>query len=90
MKSILVLVVLLLLFRPGPVLSDAPSSSNAARQLGNAFADAVERVMPAVVVVRTESTVMHAMRDMFLGGTWGFPSVLRAGVGSSSRARGTC
>ena len=56
-------------------------SANIARELGNAFADAVERVMPSVVVVRTEATVYHAARDLFFGQIYGIPERL-AGQGS--------
>jgi len=80
MKKILLGTVLLLCCRLEPAVPATPSSG-VARQLGNAFADAVERVMPAVVVVRTESTAMHAVRDMFLGGYVGIPERL-AGQGS--------
>jgi serine protease Do len=54
---------------------------NMARVLGNAFADAVERVMPSVVVVRTESTVYHRAQDYFFGNSYGIPERL-AGQGS--------
>jgi serine protease Do len=57
------------------------ASPNVARELGNAFADAVERVMPSVVVVRTEATVYHAARDLFFGQIYGIPERL-AGQGS--------
>ncbi len=56
-------------------------SANVARELGNAFADAVERVMPSVVVIRTEATVYRAERDMYFGGVYGIPQRL-AGQGS--------
>ncbi|HOW96958.1 MAG TPA: trypsin-like peptidase domain-containing protein [Kiritimatiellia bacterium] len=54
---------------------------SAARQFGAEVADAVERVMPAVVVVRTEATVYHPARDMFFGTLYGIPERL-AGQGS--------
>jgi serine protease Do len=57
------------------VTADA-ASPNIARQLGNAFADAVERVMPSVVVIRTEGTVYHAARDLFFGDVYGIPEKL--------------
>jgi S1-C subfamily serine protease len=52
-----------------------------ARQLGDAVADAVDRVMPAVVVIRTESVVYHAAQDVFFGTLYGIPERL-AGQGS--------
>ena len=57
------------------------ASPNVARELGNAFADAVDRVMPSVVVVRTEATVYRAARDLFFGQIYGIPERL-AGQGS--------
>jgi S1-C subfamily serine protease len=42
--------------------------NNPARAFGTAIADAVERVMPAVVVVRTEAVEYKVQRDLF-----GFP-----------------
>ena len=56
-------------------------SPSVARQMGNALADAVERVMPSVVVIRTEAVVMHPARDVFFGRTYGIPELL-AGQGS--------
>ncbi len=56
-------------------------SSNAARAMGSAIADAVDRVMPSVVVVRTEATVYRAARDLFLGPFFAVPERL-AGQGS--------
>lgn len=56
-------------------------SPNAARALGNAIADAVEKAMPAVVVVRTESVIIHRARDPFFGDVYGIPERL-AGQGS--------
>jgi serine protease Do len=52
------------------------ASTNIARQLGSAFADAVERVMPAVVVIRTAGTVYHAAQDFFFGDIYGIPERL--------------
>jgi len=57
------------------------ASPNVARELGNAFADAVDRVMPSVVVVRTEATVYRVARDLFFGQIYGIPERL-AGQGS--------
>ena len=56
-------------------------SANVARELGNEFADAVERVMPSVVVVRTKATVYHAAPDLFFGQFQEIPERL-AGQGS--------
>ncbi len=56
-------------------------SANVARELGNAFADAVEKVMPSVVVVRTQSVVVHPARDAWFGTLYGIPERL-AGQGS--------
>ena len=65
-----------------PVVFEAAGAPpNYARELGNSFADAVERVMPSVVVIRTESTVYHAARDIYFGGVYGIPERL-AGQGS--------
>ena len=58
-------------------------SSGVARELGDEFADAVERVMPSVVVVRTEATVYHAARDLYFGQVYGIPERL-AGQGSGA------
>jgi serine protease Do len=57
------------------------ASSNAARMLGDSIADAVEKVMPSVVVVRTESTRYRMARDWFFGQIYGIPEKL-AGQGS--------
>lgn len=62
-------------------VSTFAAGPSAARQFGTEVADAVERVMPAVVVVRTESTVYHPARDMFFGTLYGIPERL-AGQGS--------
>lgn len=56
-------------------------SPNAARALGNAIADAVEKAMPAVVVIRTEAVVVHRAIDPFFGDVYGIPERL-AGQGS--------
>lgn len=62
-------------------LAAGAAGPSAVRQFGAAVADAVERVMPAVVVVRTEATVYHPARDMFFGTLYGIPERL-AGQGS--------
>ncbi len=51
-----------------PRLRHPASGKNAARDFGTAIADAVERVMPAVVVIRTEGFRFKVQQDPF-----GFP-----------------
>ncbi len=51
------------------------------RQLGDSIADTVEKVMPAVVVVRTESVILRPARDPLWGDVYGIPEKL-AGQGS--------
>ncbi|HMP89235.1 MAG TPA: trypsin-like peptidase domain-containing protein [Kiritimatiellia bacterium] len=66
------------------VVSSALSSAaspNAARLFGNAIADVVEKVMPSVVVVRTESRQYRVARDWFFGHTHRIPETL-VGQGS--------
>lgn len=66
------------------VAANAGGDTNAvqiARALGSTLADAVERVMPAVVVIRTQATVYHAARDVFFGRIYGIPEQ-QAGQGS--------
>jgi len=66
------------------VLAQRPAgaaSANFARQLGDSIADAVERVMPSVVVIRTEATVYHAARNYLWGTVHRIPERL-AGQGS--------
>ncbi|MBN1269515.1 MAG: trypsin-like peptidase domain-containing protein [Kiritimatiellae bacterium] len=77
MKRASILTVMILL----PVLSASALSPNLARQMGDAIADAVERVMPSVVVIRTEATVYRMTPDLFFGHTYGIPDKL-AGQGS--------
>lgn len=72
--------LLLLIFS---IAAARAESSGVARALGNAVADAVEKVMPAVVVVRTESVVVHPARDIFFGNVYGVPERL-AGHGSGA------
>jgi serine protease Do len=57
------------------------ATPNTARVLGTAIADAVEKVMPSVVVVRTEATRYRMARDWFYGQLYGIPEKL-AGQGS--------
>ena len=61
--------------------SQASVSPNAARQFGDAIADVVEKVMPSVVVVRTETLKNRYARDMFFGYVYKDPERL-AGQGS--------
>jgi len=56
--------------RPGPL-----------RRLGDEIADAVDRVLPAVVVVRTEAVRYQLTRDSWWGGLYSIPRRL-AGQGS--------
>lgn len=56
-------------------------SPGLAAQLSESMADTVEKVMPSVVVIRTESVVYHEARDIFFGQMYGIPERL-AGQGS--------
>lgn len=56
-------------------------SPGAAKALSTAVADIVERVMPAVVVVRTEATRYRIAQDWFFGRLYRIPERL-AGLGS--------
>lgn len=56
-------------------------SAGAAKALGTAIADIVDRVMPAVVVVRTESTGYSLAQDWMFGRVYRIPERL-AGMGS--------
>jgi S1-C subfamily serine protease len=62
-----------------PSVHAAPAS--VARQFGGDIADAVEKVMPSVVVIRTEATKYHITRDMFWGTYYRIPERL-VGQGS--------
>ncbi len=57
------------------------ATPNAARQFGNAIADVVEKTMPSVVVIRTESRQYRVARDWFFGHMYRIPEKL-AGQGS--------
>ena len=57
------------------------TTPNAARLFGNAIADVVEKVMPSVVVVRTESRQYRVARDWFFGHMHRIPETL-VGQGS--------
>lgn len=68
----------------GAALPAAPAASvspGAAKILGQSVADVVERVMPAVVVVRTEATRYHLAQDWYYGQLYRVPERL-AGLGS--------
>ena len=56
-------------------------SANAAKAFSTAVADVVDRVMPAVVVVRTEATRYRLAQDWFFGQVFRVPERL-AGMGS--------
>lgn len=56
-------------------------SAGAAKALGHAIADVVEQVMPAVVVVRTETTRYRLAQDWYFGRLYRIPERL-AGMGS--------
>jgi serine protease Do len=57
------------------------STPNAARMFGNAIADVVEKTMPSVVVIRTESRQYRVARDGIFGYMYRVPERL-AGQGS--------
>jgi len=64
---------------PPPTL--AAGGSGALKAFGREIADMVERVMPSVVVVRTEAVEYHLARDPFYGRWYKIPERL-AGQGS--------
>ena len=57
------------------------ASTGALKQYGNEIADTVDKVMPSVVVIRTEATQYHIARDTFWGNYYRIPEKL-AGQGS--------
>lgn len=66
----------------GPARAADPAAKpNYARLLGSSIADAVEKVMPSVVVIRTEAVRYRMARDWFYGQLYGIPEKL-AGQGS--------
>lgn len=73
-------ILILLLVAPVSIRASTATPSTA-KQFGNAIADAVDRVMPAVVVIRTAATVLHATHDPFWGGNYRIPERL-VGQGS--------
>jgi serine protease Do len=64
-----------------PLQQTRAVSAGVAKAMGNAVADIVERVMPAVVVVRTEATRYRIAQDWFFGRIYRIPERL-AGMGS--------
>ena len=61
---------------------EAPAASaGVAKAMGDAVADVVDRVMPAVVVVRTEATRYRLAQDWYFGRLYRIPERL-AGMGS--------
>jgi len=78
MKRIIPLVLLLGSLAGSSVGEVTP---NAARVFGNAIADVVEKTMPSVVVIRTESRQYRVARDWFFGHMYRIPERL-AGQGS--------
>lgn len=79
-KTILLTWALTLGLSPATMVH-AGVSPNAARQFGDAIADVVEKTMPAVVVVRTETVKNRYARDFFFGYVYKIPERL-AGQGS--------
>ncbi|MFH0908240.1 MAG: trypsin-like peptidase domain-containing protein [bacterium] len=60
----------------------APAASTGAlKQFGSDIADTVDKVMPSVVVIRTEATQYHIAQDAFWGNYYRIPEKL-AGQGS--------
>ena len=77
MKKLLMLALLPgLLAHPGWA-----ASPNVAKVMGTAMADVVDRVMPSVVVVRTEATRYRVAQDWYFGRMYRIPERL-AGQGS--------
>ena len=77
MKRLLLLALLpALLAHPSPA-----ATPNLAKVMGTAMADVVERVMPSVVVVRTEATRYRVAQDWYFGRMYRVPERL-AGQGS--------
>jgi S1-C subfamily serine protease len=81
MKTPALLLLGLALGLPAYAADPAPATPNYARFLGNSIADAVEKVLPSVVVVRTEAVRYRMARDWFYGQMYGIPEKL-AGQGS--------
>ena len=77
MKKILLVGALLWL----GVLNAPAAETGSLKLFGREIADTVERVMPSVVVVRTEAVVNHIARDPFYGRWYKIPERL-AGQGS--------
>jgi S1-C subfamily serine protease len=79
------MAILVLLTAVGLALQ-APGASvspNAAKAFGSSIADAVEKVMPSVVVIRTEAMRYRLAQDMYFGQLYRIPERL-AGQGSGA------
>jgi len=74
-----VLPVVAGLFVAGHAASGA--ATGALKQFGSEIADTVDKVMPSVVVIRTEATQYHIAQDAFWGNYYRIPETL-AGQGS--------
>lgn len=72
---------LLVVFLGATSSLQAGISPNAARQFGTAIADVVEKAMPSVVVIRTESRKYRYAQDWYFGRIYKIPETL-AGQGS--------
>lgn len=72
---------LAIVLAPGLCPPAGAASPGAAKAMGHAIADMVERVMPSVVVVRTEATRYYLTRDPYFGRLYRIPEPL-AGLGS--------
>lgn len=75
-KTMLALLLSILLAGHAPA-----ATPNLAKVMGTAIADVVERVMPSVVVVRTEATRYRVAQDWYFGRLYRIPERL-AGQGS--------
>ncbi len=81
MKSLIAVVSFVLVLALQSSHGQAQVSPNAARMFGNAIADVVEKTMPSVVVVRTETVKNRYARDWLFGYVYKIPERL-AGQGS--------
>ena len=80
-QRLLVPVLSLALLAGGPMRTAPAATPNLAKVMGTAMADVVERVMPSVVVVRTEATRYRLAQDWYFGQLYRIPERL-AGQGS--------
>ena len=69
-----------------PAVAPTVGGTSALKQFGRDIADTVERVMPSVVVVRTEAVQYHIARDPYWGRWYKIPERL-AGQGSGAIIR---